>query len=90
VSLAGRFASRRIPQQHGPGDHATSGGHARSIASEILEGGPEAVRITKQLLNSQTVEPDMERLQKLHEEVRRSPEAAEGLAAFRERRRPNW
>jgi enoyl-CoA hydratase/carnithine racemase len=73
-----------------PGDHATSGGHARSIASEILEGGPKAVHITKQLLNSQTVAPDMECLQKLHEEVRRSPEAAEGLAAFRERRRPNW
>ena len=63
---------------------------ARSIAGKILLGGPEAIRETKQLLNRQLPAIDITVLKSLHERMRNSDEAQEGLAAFRERREPNW
>ena len=63
---------------------------ARKIASTILLGGPDAIRETKQLLNRQLTAIDITGLKSLHERIRNSDEAREGLAAFRERREPNW
>ena len=63
---------------------------ARRVASKVLTGGPEAVRETKRLLNQGPGSVDLEFLKALHERVRHSSEAREGLAAFRERREPNW
>ena len=64
--------------------------HVRAIAETILTGGPEAVRLTKQMLNTQPSPASLQELQALHEHVRQSPEAQEGLAAFQEHRRPSW
>lgn len=64
--------------------------HVRAIAETILTGGPEAVRLTKQILNARLSPDSLEQLQALHERVRQSPEAQEGLAAFQEHRRPGW
>jgi methylglutaconyl-CoA hydratase len=63
---------------------------AKSIARTVAIGGPQAVRETKQLLNGQCMATDVALLKELHERVRQSEEALEGLAAFRERREPNW
>lgn len=63
---------------------------ATSIARTVAKGGPNAVRETKQLLNEQCMATDVALLKELHERVRQSDEALEGLAAFRERREPNW
>lgn len=63
---------------------------AREVAAAIILGGPQAVRETKLLLNQDSRSIAFAELQTLHERVRGSEEAREGLAAFRERREPNW
>ena len=66
---------------------------ARRIAEQILEGGPETIRQTRQLLN-QMFGGDgrlaKELLDELHLKARRGDEAREGLAAFSEKRVPSW
>lgn len=66
--------------------------HDRAIAvgKTILAGSPEAVRQTKWLINQRPASVDLATLQQLHERIRHSNEALEGLAAFKERREPNW
>ena len=71
-----------------PGTQLAS--RAQEIAASIIAGGPQALRETKQLLNQDSRSVDFAELQSLHERVRLSPEAREGLAAFRERREPHW
>lgn len=61
---------------------------AVALAGQVALGGPEAVRFTKQLLNYPAA--GFESLHTLHEQVRQSGEAIEGLAAFREGRPPRW
>ena len=60
---------------------------------KILEGGPETIRQTRQLLN-QMFGGDgrlaKELLDELHLKARRGDEAREGLAAFSEKRVPSW
>ncbi len=66
---------------------------ALHIAAEVLQGGPEAVVRTKQLLAQCWPAPlgqDLERAMKTHLEARQSAEIQEGTAAFREKRQPNW
>ncbi|WP_010585056.1 enoyl-CoA hydratase/isomerase family protein [Schlesneria paludicola] len=63
---------------------------AREIAVGVVTGGPHAVRETKLLLNQDSSSVNFVELQALHERVRMSDEAREGLAAFRERREPHW
>jgi methylglutaconyl-CoA hydratase len=65
----------------------------RRVAELILDGGPETIRRTKELLNqlfeSQTgLSKDL--LDELHLTARRGDEAREGLAAFAEKRAPWW
>ena len=64
--------------------------HARKIAAGVLAGGPQSIRETKRLLNHSPGSTDFASLQALHERVRLGTEAREGLAAFQERREPNW
>ena len=66
---------------------------ARRYADAVLRGGPEAVTNTKRLLAElwpSPVQADLERALAFHLEARKSPEAAEGVAAFREKRPPKW
>ncbi len=66
---------------------------ARSLATAILKGAPEAVRQTKQLLrkvcNSDPSQPFAQAMA-IHKVARQSGEAREGLLAFKERREPDW
>jgi methylglutaconyl-CoA hydratase len=63
---------------------------AYDVATKILAGGPESIRETKRLLGTDPIRADFEFLRALHERVRHSAEAKEGLAAFREKRPPGW
>lgn len=66
---------------------------ALTVARSILEGGPQTIRDTKQMLNetaSLSGAPLTESLRHWHEQARRSGEAQEGLAAFVEKRPPSW
>ncbi|MBX3438601.1 MAG: enoyl-CoA hydratase/isomerase family protein [Planctomycetaceae bacterium] len=66
---------------------------ATRIGRSILAGGPETIRKTKRLINAafdalQSDHDDAARSS--HLDARRSAEAIEGMAAFREKRRPWW
>jgi enoyl-CoA hydratase/carnithine racemase len=63
---------------------------SRNIAKKILAGGPESIRETKHLLNTDPGSVDFDFLKALHERIRHGTEAREGLAAFSERREPSW
>lgn len=66
---------------------------ALHTAAGVLQGGPEAVVRTKQLLAQLWPAPlsaDLDRAMALHLEVRQSAEIQEGIAAYREKRRPRW
>ncbi len=66
---------------------------ARRYADAVLRGGPEAVANTKRFLAElwpRPVQADLDRALAFHLEARLSPEAAEGIAAFHEKRPPNW
>jgi methylglutaconyl-CoA hydratase len=60
---------------------------AQSVANSLLAGGPETIRLTKQLLRGG---PHDQVLIAAHLAARRSDEAREGLAAFAEKRPPWW
>jgi methylglutaconyl-CoA hydratase len=66
---------------------------ALHTAAEVLQGGPEAVARTKQLLARlwpSTLTADLDQAMGTHLETRQSAEIQEGIAAFREKRRPKW
>ena len=66
---------------------------ATELAQKALKGGPGAIALTKKMLNGLWPRPLAEDLQHAldcHMEARSSPEAKEGMAAFREKREPNW
>lgn len=63
------------------------------VAEIILQGAPEAVKDTKRLLDS--LDPasffnDLEIALSFHQSARHSEEAKEGIAAFLEKRTPQW
>lgn len=64
--------------------------HCLKFARQILSGGPEAIRETKQLINRHAGAIKFGELQALNERMRSGHEAREGLAAFREKRNPDW
>lgn len=97
VFLVGEPISAQRAQQLGlvqrivPADQLLS--EARRLAEAVLAGGPETIRITKRLLNDlydRQSEQGGHALEELHLTARRSTEAREGLAAFAEKRLPNW
>lgn len=66
---------------------------ALRVAAEVMQGGPEAVARTKQLLARLWPSPlpaDLDQAMDIHLQTRQSAEIQEGIAAFREKRRPKW
>lgn len=66
---------------------------ALHTAKEVMQGGPEAVARTKQLLAQMwpaSLPADLEKAMGTHLETRQSAEIQEGIAAFREKRPPKW
>ena len=68
-------------------------GEAQRLIAQLAAVGPEALRLTTSLLreaNSFEYEQRLVKLQKQSEAIFASDEAQEGLAAFREKRKPSW
>jgi methylglutaconyl-CoA hydratase len=66
---------------------------AQKFADSILQGAPNAIAQTKRLIEelwSTSVKEDVDLALKHHLQARESEEAREGIAAFNEKRRPNW
>ena len=66
---------------------------AQKFAQSVLQGAPGALAGTKQLIEelwSSSVKEDVELALKYHMQARESEEAREGIAAFNEKRKPNW
>jgi len=66
---------------------------AQKIAASVLQGAPGAITNSKRLLEelwSTSVREDIERALRHHMDARESPESHEGIAAFNEKRPPNW
>lgn len=66
---------------------------ANRFAARILESSPVAVAATKRFANTLTrdgLHKEMREALTIYKEVRRGPEAAEGLKAFAEKRSPTW
>jgi methylglutaconyl-CoA hydratase len=66
---------------------------AQKFAQSVLQGAPGALTQTKRLMEelwSTSVKEDVERALKYHMQARESEEAREGIAAFNEKRKPNW
>ncbi len=66
---------------------------AQKFAESVLQGAPKAISQTKRLIEelwSTSVKEDVDRALKHHMQARESDEAREGIAAFNEKRPPNW
>jgi len=66
---------------------------AQKFANAVLQGAPNALRQTKRLIEelwSTSVKEDVGLALKHHMQARESDEAREGIAAFNEKRPPNW
>jgi methylglutaconyl-CoA hydratase len=65
----------------------------QKIVDAVLQNAPIALANTKRLIEelwSSSVQEDVERALRHHMEARESAEAKEGIAAFLEKRSPNW
>ena len=66
---------------------------AQKFAQSVLQGAPGALAQTKRLIEelwSSSVKEDVDLALKYHMQARESEEAREGIAAFNEKRKPNW
>lgn len=66
---------------------------AQKIAASVLQGAPGAITNSKRLMEelwSTSVREDIEVALRHHMEARESEEAKEGIAAYNEKRPPNW
>jgi methylglutaconyl-CoA hydratase len=66
---------------------------AQKFADSVLQGAPNAIVQTKRLIEelwSTSVKEDVDLALKHHLQARESEEAREGIAAFNEKRKPNW
>jgi len=66
---------------------------AQKFADSVLQGAPNAVAQTKRLIEelwATSVRQDVDLALKRHMQARESGEAREGIAAFNEKRPPNW
>ena len=66
---------------------------AQKFAESVLHGAPGALTQTKRLIEElwwRPVKEDVELALKYHLQARESNEAREGIAAFNEKRKPNW
>lgn len=65
----------------------------QKIVSSVVQGAPGAISNSKRLMEelwSTSVREDIELALRHHLDARESAEAAEGIAAFNEKRPPNW
>jgi methylglutaconyl-CoA hydratase len=65
----------------------------QKIVAAVLQNGPAALASTKRLIEelwASSVKEDLETALRHHMEARESAEAKEGIAAFLEKRPPNW
>lgn len=74
-------------------DAAEIDGEAEKIAAKVLQGSPDAIKATKELLR--VLEPadfleDLKKAQQIYQRARQSEEAKEGIASFLEKREPVW
>ena len=63
------------------------------MIDKVLQGSPDALRLTKRFLDElrpRALDDALDRALALHVEVRRSPDAQEGMRAFTEKRPPRW
>jgi methylglutaconyl-CoA hydratase len=66
---------------------------AQKFADSVLQGAPAAIANTKRLIEelwATAVKEDVDLALKHHMQARESAEAREGIAAFNEKRKPNW
>jgi methylglutaconyl-CoA hydratase len=66
---------------------------AKNFAASVLLGAPGALAQTKRLVEElwwHSVKGDVDLALKYHMQARESDEAREGIAAFNEKRKPNW
>ena len=66
---------------------------ALKFAESVLQGAPGALTQTKRLIEEfwwRSVKQDIDVALKYHMQARESAEAREGIAAFNEKRKPNW
>ena len=66
---------------------------AQKFAESVLQGAPNAIARTKRLIEqlwSTSVKEDVDLALTHHMQARESDEAREGIAAFNEKRSPNW
>jgi methylglutaconyl-CoA hydratase len=66
---------------------------AQRFADSVLQGAPDAIAQTKRLIEelwSTRVKQDVDLALTHHMQARGSDEAREGIAAFNEKRKPNW
>src|SRR3989440_10311102 len=66
---------------------------AQKFADAVLQGAPGALTQTKRLIEEfqwRSVREDVDLALKYHVQARESREAREGIAAFNEKRAPNW
>ena len=66
---------------------------ALKFADSVLQGAPSAVAQTKRLIDElwwRSVKEDVDLALRYHMQARESAEAREGIAAFNEKRKPNW
>src|SRR5215472_11707425 len=66
---------------------------AEKFATSVLQGAPDALAQTKRLVEElwwHSVKEDVDLALKYHMQARKSDEAREGIAAFNEKRKPNW
>jgi methylglutaconyl-CoA hydratase len=66
---------------------------AQRFADSVLQGAPNALAQTKRLIEelwATSVKQDVDLALKHHMQARESAEAREGIAAFNEKRPPNW
>jgi methylglutaconyl-CoA hydratase len=66
---------------------------AEKFAASVLQGAPSALAQTKRLIEElwwRSVKDDVDLALTYHMQARESSEAREGIAAFNEKRKPNW
>jgi methylglutaconyl-CoA hydratase len=66
---------------------------AQKFADSVLQGAPDALAQTKRLIEElwwRSINEDVDLALKYHMQARESSEAREGIAAFNEKRLPNW
>ena len=66
---------------------------AQKFAESVLQGAPDALAQTKRLVEElwwRSVKEDVDLALSYHMQARESDEAREGIAAFNEKRKPNW